>query len=158
KTFAGIMNLRTKAMTVFESGSERRPQDFDAIPLADGAELQRRYGAEYDQAAESMELATGASPEWDHAAFLAAEQTPAFFGPAVNKLGGMEVLDALVALAPAPQPRQSNIIVNRQPQERTVAPDDTAFSGVVFKVQANMDPSHRDRIAFVRMASGKYTP
>src|SRR5262249_6013679 len=91
KTFAGIMNLRTKAMTVFESGSERRPQDFDAIPLADGAELQRRYGAEYDQAAESMELATGASPEWDHAAFLAAEQTPVFFGSAVNNFGVMEV-------------------------------------------------------------------
>lgn len=158
KLFGGIMNLRTQAMTVFESGSERRPQDFDTIPLADTAELKRRYEGEYDAAAESMELAVGASPEWDHASFLAAKQTPVFFGSAVNNFGVMEVLDALVDLAPAPQPRKSNAIVNRQAVERIVAPDDGAFSGVVFKVQANMDPSHRDRIAFVRMASGKYTP
>jgi peptide chain release factor 3 len=158
KSFGGIMNLRTQAMTVFESGSERRPQDFDTIPLSDGANLQQRFGMEYDTASESMELAAGASPEWDHAAFLAAKQTPVFFGSAVNNFGVMEVLDALVDLAPAPQPRKSSAVVNRQPVERVVAPDDDAFSGVVFKVQANMDPSHRDRIAFVRMASGKYTP
>ncbi|HEY0825405.1 MAG TPA: peptide chain release factor 3 [Ramlibacter sp.] len=158
KSFGGIMNLRTQAMTVFESGSERRPQDFDAIPLSDTEELRRRFDGEYDAAAESMELAAGASPEWDHAAFLAAKQTPVFFGSAVNNFGVMEVLDALVDLAPAPQARKSTAIVNRQPVERMVEPDDTAFSGVVFKVQANMDPSHRDRIAFVRMASGKYTP
>ena len=158
KSFGGIMNLRTQAMTVFESGSERRPQDFDAIPLADSAELTKRFDGEYTAAAESMELAAGASPEWDHAAFLAAKQTPVFFGSAVNNFGVMEVLDALVDLAPAPQSRKSHAVVNRQPVERIVEPDDTAFSGVVFKVQANMDPSHRDRIAFVRMASGKYTP
>lgn len=158
KSFGGIMNLRTQAMTVFESGSERRPQDFDTVPLADTAALTRRFDGEYAAAAESMELAAGASPEWDHAAFLAAKQTPVFFGSAVNNFGVMEVLDALVDLAPAPQSRKSTAVVNRQPVERIVEPDDTAFSGVVFKVQANMDPSHRDRIAFVRMASGKYTP
>jgi peptide chain release factor 3 len=158
KLFGGIMNLRTQAMTVFESGSERRPQDFDTIPLGDTSALKARFDAEYDAAAESMELAAGASPEWDHAAFLAAKQTPVFFGSAVNNFGVMEVLDALVDLAPPPQPRTSTVLVNRQSQEKTVQPDDPAFSGVVFKVQANMDPSHRDRIAFVRMASGKYTP
>jgi peptide chain release factor 3 len=158
KSFGGIMNLRRQAMTVFESGSERRPQDFDTVPLSDAEELRRRFEAEYDIAAESMELAAGASPVWDHAAFLAAKQTPVFFGSAVNNFGVMEVLDALVDLAPAPQPRKSHAVVNRQPVERIVEPDDAAFSGVVFKVQANMDPSHRDRIAFVRMASGKYTP
>jgi peptide chain release factor 3 len=158
KTFGGIMNLRRQDMTVFESGSERRPQDFDTVPLSDPEDLRRRFGAEYDAAAESMELAAGASPDWDRAAFLAARQTPVFFGSAVNNFGVMEVLDALVDLAPAPQPRKSTALVNRQPVERIVEPDDPAFSGVVFKVQANMDPSHRDRIAFVRMASGKYTP
>jgi peptide chain release factor 3 len=158
KLFGGIMNLRKQAMTVFESGSERRPEEFDAIPLSDAGTLRQRFGPEYDSAAESMELAAGASPEWDHAAFLAAKQTPVFFGSAVNNFGVMEVLDALVDLAPPPQSRQSNATVNRQVVERTVEPDDAAFSGVVFKVQANMDPSHRDRIAFVRMASGKYTP
>lgn len=158
KSFGGIMNLRSQAMTVFESGSERRPQDFDTIPLSDAAALQARFGDEYAAAAESMELAAGASPEWDHAAFLAAKQTPVFFGSAVNNFGVMEVLDALVDLAPSPQPRRSSVVVNRQPVEKIVNPDDAAFSGVVFKVQANMDANHRDRIAFVRMASGQYTP
>ena len=158
KGFGGIMNLRTQAMTVFESGSERRPQDFDTIPLADAAALQARFGAEYEAAAESMELAAGASPAFDRDLFLAARQTPVFFGSAVNNFGVMEVLDALVDLAPSPQARRSTVIVNRQVQEKVVQPDEPAFSGVVFKVQANMDPSHRDRIAFVRMASGKYVP
>ncbi|MBI5277520.1 MAG: peptide chain release factor 3 [Burkholderiales bacterium] len=158
KSFGGIMNLRTQAMTVFESGSERRPQDFDTIPLADAAALKARFGSEYEHAAESMELAAGASPEWNHAGFLAAKQTPVFFGSAVNNFGVMEVLDALVDLAPPPRPRKSSVLVNRQPVEKVVQPEDTAFSGVVFKVQANMDANHRDRIAFVRMASGKYTP
>jgi peptide chain release factor 3 len=158
KGFGGIMNLRTQAMTVFEAGSERRPQDFETIALSDTARLKERFGDEYQHAAESMELAAGASPEWNHEAFLAAKQTPVFFGSAVNNFGVMEVLDALVDLAPAPRPRTSQLVVNRQVQEKVVEPDDTAFAGVVFKVQANMDPSHRDRIAFVRMASGKYTP
>jgi peptide chain release factor 3 len=158
KTFGGIMNLRTQAMTVFESGSERRPQDFDTIALSDAAALTSRFGSEYEHAAESMELAAGASPEWNHEAFLAAKQTPVFFGSAVNNFGVMEVLDALVDLAPPPQPRKSSVVVNRQVKEEVVQPEDDSFSGVVFKVQANMDPSHRDRIAFVRMASGKFTP
>jgi peptide chain release factor 3 len=158
KSFGGIMNLRTQAMTVFESGSERRPQDFETIALTDAARLAERFGGEYEHAAESMELAVGASPAWDQAAFLAAKQTPVFFGSAVNNFGVMEVLDALVDLAPPPQSRKSFVVANRQTMEKVVQPDDGAFSGVVFKVQANMDPSHRDRIAFVRMASGKYTP
>jgi peptide chain release factor 3 len=158
KGFGGIINLRTKAMTVFESGSERRPQDFDTVPLNDAASLEKRFGNEWTAAIESMELAVGASPAWDHEAFLAGKHTPVFFGSGVNNFGVMEVLDALVDLAPAPQSRTSTTQVNRQPVVREVQPDDEAFSGVVFKVQANMDANHRDRIAFVRMASGKYTP
>ena len=158
KLFGGIINLRTQAMTVFESGSERRPQDFDAVPLTDADALHKRFGHEWVTALESMELATGASPTFDREAFLAGKQTPVFFGSGVNNFGVMEVLDALVDLAPSPQHRISTAIVNRQPVVRDVQPEDTAFSGVVFKVQANMDANHRDRIAFVRMASGKYTP
>jgi peptide chain release factor 3 len=158
KGFGGIINLRTKAMTVFESGSERRPQDFDTVPLNDADSLAQRFGNEWTTAIDSMELAVGASPAWDHEAFLAGKQTPVFFGSGVNNFGVMEVLDALVDLAPAPQSRTSTTQVNRQPVVREVQPEDDAFSGVVFKVQANMDANHRDRIAFVRMASGKYTP
>ena len=158
KVFGGIINLRTEAMTVFESGSERRPQDFVTLPLTEQADLLQRFGHEWETAMDSMELATGASPAWDHEAFLAGKQTPVFFGSGVNNFGVMEVLDALVDLAPAPQERVSSLVVNRQPVVKTVQPEDSAFSGVVFKVQANMDANHRDRIAFVRMASGKYTP
>jgi len=158
KVFGGIINLRTEAMTVFESGSERRPQDFVTLPLTEQADLLKRFGHEWETAMDSMELATGASPAWDHAAFLAGKQTPVFFGSGVNNFGVMEVLEALVDLAPAPQARISSLLVNRQPVVKTVQPEDSAFSGVVFKVQANMDANHRDRIAFVRMASGKYTP
>ena len=158
KVFGGIINLRTRAMTVFESGSERRPQDFVTLPLTEQADLLKRFGHEWETAMDSMELATGASPAWDHAAFLAGKQTPVFFGSGVNNFGVMEVLEALVDLAPAPQARISSLVVNRQPVVKTVQPEDSAFSGVVFKVQANMDANHRDRIAFVRMASGKYTP
>jgi peptide chain release factor 3 len=86
KVFGGIMNLRRQEMTVFESGSERRPQDFDTVPLSDAAELRRRFDGEYDAAADSMELAAGASPEWDHAAFLGG---PADAG--VLRLGGQQL-------------------------------------------------------------------
>ena len=158
KSFRGIMNLRTQAMTVFESGKERLSDDFETIPLSDRDTLTKRFGADFESAMDSMELATGASPTWDHAAFLAGKQTPVFFGSGVNNFGVMEVLDALVDLAPPPQPRISTTMVNRQPVVKEILPEDKDFAGVVFKVQANMDANHRDRIAFVRMASGKYTP
>jgi peptide chain release factor 3 len=124
-------------MTVFDSGSERLPQDFETHPLTEQAQLAERFGLEWATAMESMELATGASPKFDKEAFLAGKQTPVFFGSGVNNFGVMEVLDALVDLA---------------------RPEDEGFAGVVFKVQANMDANHRDRIAFVRVASGKFTP
>ena len=158
KSFGGIINLRTQAMTVFEAGSERRPQDFEAIPVSDADKLKARFGHDYETAVESMELATGASPAFDREAFLAGKQTPVFFGSGVNNFGVMEVLDALVDLAPSPKSRTSSLVVNKQTVTKEVQPDDAAFSGVVFKVQANMDPSHRDRIAFVRVCSGKYQP
>ena len=158
KAFGGIMNLRTQTMTVFDSGKERLPQEFETIRLDNRTELLKRFGAEFEHAEQSMELAAGASPTWDRDAFLAGKQTPVFFGSGVNNFGVMEVLDALVDLAPPPQSRTSTTLVNRQPVVKEVQPDDKDFAGVVFKVQANMDPSHRDRIAFVRMASGKYTP
>ena len=89
-----------------------------------------------------------ASPAFDRNAFLAAKQSPLFFGSAVNNFGVREVLDALIDLAPPPAPRKA--------LQRVVKPDEPAFSGVVFKIQANMDPAHRDRIAFLRVCSGRF--
>ncbi|RYF58524.1 MAG: peptide chain release factor 3, partial [Comamonadaceae bacterium] len=158
KSFGGIINLLTQSMTAFESGSERRPEDFETIPLSDTDRLRARFGQAFDDALESMELAQGASAEWDRDAFLAGKLTPVFFGSGVNNFGVMEVLDAVVDMSPPPGSRKSTVLVNRQPVEKTIEPEDTSFSGVVFKVQANMDANHRDRIAFVRIASGKYEP
>ncbi len=158
KSFGGIINLRTKSMTVFQPGSEKRPQDFETIPLSDADNLRARFGQAFDDALDSMELAVGASAEWDHDAFLKGKLTPVFFGSGVNNFGVMEVLDAVVDMSPPPGPRVAYTEVNRNREEKTIQPEDESFSGVVFKVQANMDANHRDRIAFVRVASGKYTP
>jgi peptide chain release factor 3 len=126
--------------------------------LTEQAKLAESFGLEWQTAMDSMELATGASPTFDREAFLAGKQTPVFFGSGVNNFGVMEVLDALVDLAPSPGPRKSHLLVNKQAVDKTVQPEDAGFSGVVFKVQANMDANHRDRIAFVRVASGRYAP
>ena len=89
-----------------------------------------------------------AAPSFDEADFLAGRQTPMFFGSAINNFGVQEVLDALVDLAPPPGARTT--------LQREVQPEERSFTGVVFKIQANMDPAHRDRIAFVRVASGHF--
>ncbi|MBF5003974.1 peptide chain release factor 3 [Diaphorobacter caeni] len=157
KSFGGIINLRTQSMTVFSPGSEKRPQEFETIPLSEADRLRERFGKAFDDALESMELAVGASAEWDHEAFLAGKLTPVFFGSGVNNFGVMEVLDAVVDMSPPPGPRKSTLLVNKQPVEKIIQPEDSNFSGVVFKVQANMDANHRDRIAFVRVASGRFT-
>ncbi|MCW5235057.1 peptide chain release factor 3 [Verminephrobacter eiseniae] len=158
KGFGGIIDLRSQTMTVFEPGSQRRPQDFEAIALSAADRLRQRFGAAFDAALDSMELATGASPAWDPAAFLAGKLTPVFFGSGVNNFGVLEVLDALVDMAPPPGARISTLGAGEHAVVRTIQPEEEGFSGVVFKVQANMDANHRDRIAFVRVASGKYLP
>ena len=158
KSFGGIINLRTQTMTVFTPGSDRGPKDFEVVPLAEAERLRKRFGQPFDDALESMELAMGASATWSHEDFLAGKLTPVFFGSGVNNFGVMEVLDAVVDMSPPPGPRVAFAEVNRQREERTIQPEDGGFAGVVFKVQANMDSNHRDRIAFVRVASGKYTP
>ena len=158
KSFGGIINLRTQTMTVFTPGSDRGPKDFEVVPLAEADRLRKRFGQSFDDALESMELAVGASAEWNHADFLAGKLTPVFFGSGVNNFGVMEVLDAVVDMSPPPGPRTSTLQVNKQAVVKTIQPEDEGFAGVVFKVQANMDANHRDRIAFVRVASGRYLP
>ena len=160
KQFGGIVDLRKKHMRLFKAGSDKADDANDeTVTLSDRTELLKRFGHEFELAEGSIELLTGAAPTFNQEDFFAAKQTPVFFGSGVNNFGVQEVLDALVDLAPQPRPRiSSGKSVNGQPGVATeVLPESEGFSGVVFKVQANMDPSHRDRIAFVRMASGKYT-
>jgi peptide chain release factor 3 len=97
---------------------------------------------------DEIELVKGASHGFDKAAYLAGELTPVFFGSAINNFGVDELLSHFVETAPAP--------LSRETTSRTVAPAEDSFSGFVFKIQANMDPAHRDRIAFLRICSGSY--
>ncbi len=155
KQFGGIVNLRTQSMRLFDAGADKRGGDDETVPLTDRDKLHERFGHDWELAEQNMELMAGAAPAFDLELFLAAKQTPVFFGSAVNNFGVQEILDALVDLAPSPRSRQST---EKDGSHKEVLPDMPNFSGVVFKVQANMDPSHRDRIAFVRVCSGKYEP
>ena len=151
KIFGGVLDLRRNQMRVFKPGADRAGKAADGDEIVDGIgnpALAARFGAAYEQAAGEVELVRDAAPPFDEAAFLAGRQTPMFFGSAVNNFGVQEVLDALVELAPAPGSRRA--------LQRVVEPAEEKFSGVVFKIQANMDPAHRDRIAFVRVASGHF--
>jgi len=149
KLFHGVYDRREKRMRVFSPGEDKAGGDDEILAGLDNAEAAKRFGAEFTQAQDELELLNGASPEFDRTAFLSGKQTPMFFGSAINNFGVQEVLDALVDLAPAPAERAAI--------QRVVQPAEKKFSGVVFKIQANMDPAHRDRIAFLRVASGEFT-
>ena len=149
KLFHGVYDRREKRMRVFSPGEDKAGGDDEILAGLDNAEAAKRFGAEFTQAQDELELLNGASPEFDREAFLNGKQTPMFFGSAINNFGVQEVLDALVDLAPAPAERAAI--------QRIVKPEEKKFSGVVFKIQANMDPAHRDRIAFLRVASGEFT-
>ncbi len=144
KAFHGVMDLREKRMRVF-GGAEGSGEFLDGL---DNPAYPERFGMQYAQSKDEIELLRDAAPPFDRSAFLEGHQTPMFFGSAVNNFGVQEVLDALVDLAPAPGPRAAI--------QRIVQPDEPKLTGVVFKIQANMDPAHRDRIAFVRVASGHF--
>jgi peptide chain release factor 3 len=148
KSFHGVMDLREEQMRVFSPGEDRKGADDEIIDGLQNPIYAERFGAEYEHAKHDIELVQMAAPSYDEQQFLEGHQTPMFFGSAINNFGVREVLDALVDLAPSPGPRVAI--------QREVQPDETKFSGVVFKIQANMDPAHRDRIAFVRVASGHF--
>ena len=148
KMFRGVYDRREDRMRVFSAGEDRRGGDEEVLVGLDNAESAQRFGMEWSTAKDELELVEGASPAFDKTAFLSGTQTPMLFGSAVNNFGVREVLDALVDLAPPPAERPAI--------QRVVEPVEPKFTGVVFKIQANMDPAHRDRIAFVRVASGHF--
>lgn len=146
--FRGVYDLRTKAVRFFVPGSESRPQD---VVIINGLGDPRLDELLADQAADlrrDIELLEGAANPYDYEHYRRGNQTPVFFGSALNNFGVQEILDAVVEIAPPPQPRATTT--------RQVAPTEEPFSGFVFKIQANMDPQHRDRIAFLRICSGRF--
>jgi peptide chain release factor 3 len=149
KRFAGVYDLRRAQMRVFRPGADRLSGEDEVIAGLDNRLAAERFGDAFRQAREEIELVQGATSDFRLDAFLAGKETPVFFGSAINNFGVKEVLDALVDLAPPPGRRQAT--------ERIVHPEEPRFAGVVFKIQANMDPAHRDRIAFVRVCAGRFT-
>jgi peptide chain release factor 3 len=148
RRFQGVFDLRHNHMRVFHPGSDRLDDEDEIIKGLDNPLLAERFGHQAANLQQEIELIRGASPEFDQEAFLAGRQTPVFFGSAINNFGVREVLDALVGLAPPPGSRNA--------LQRHVQPHEPRFTGVVFKIQANMNPAHRDRIAFVRICSGRF--
>jgi len=150
KAFRGVYHLLNDRLMRFTPGGERVSEDTELIAGLDNARLDELFAGEIGGARHDIELLRSASPPFDVGAFLAAKQTPVFFGSAINNFGVQEILQALTDWAPPPQPRDGST--------RVVHPAEAPFSGFVFKIQANMDPKHRDRIAFFRVCSGRYTP
>ncbi len=146
KRFRGVYHLYDDSVLVFDPQAEKGTAEI--VQGLDNPRLDELIGGQADDLRMDIELVRGASHAFDKDAYLAGRQTPVFFGSAVNNFGVQMLLDAVVDLSPAP--------LSRATQTRVVAPDEAKFSGFVFKIQANMDPKHRDRIAFLRVCSGRF--
>jgi len=149
KTFGGVYHLLDDRLLHFAPGEEKRSDSACLEGLANPL-LDNRFPGEIGQLREDVELIQSASSPFDLVSFLAGHQSPVFFGSAINNFGVQEILQALLDWAPPPQERDGG--------SRRVHPAESSFSGFVFKIQANMDPKHRDRIAFLRVCSGRYAP
>ena len=132
----------------FEPGTEKLAKETELIEGLDNPRLDELFPMEMPPVREAVELVQGATEPFSLDAFLAGQQSPVFFGSGVNNFGVEDVLEALLEWAPQPQPRDAGT--------RTVDPLEEPFTGFVFKIQANMNKAHRDRIAFMRICSGKF--
>lgn len=148
KTFRGVYHLLRDEIMLFTPGEEKVTNEFEIIKGINNPLLAEKFPLEIEQLRSEVELVLGASNPFDLEAFLNGKQTPVFFGSAINNFGVREILDALLDWAPSPLARDATI--------RTVEPTEASFSGFVFKIQANMDANHRDRIAFLRVCSGHF--
>ena len=148
KTFRGVYHLLRDEILLFTPGEEKADGDVEVIKGINNPILAERFPLEIEQLKMEVELVHGASHPFDLQRFLEGKQTPVFFGSAINNFGVREILNALLDWSPAP--------IERDATARVVAPAEQAFSGFVFKIQANMDANHRDRIAFLRVCSGHF--
>ncbi|MDA1353366.1 MAG: peptide chain release factor 3 [bacterium] len=151
KTFQGVYSLYEKSIVLFKAGADKQSKLGEVVRISDLADpvLDERIGQfAADKLREDIELVTGVYPEFNKNDYLAGTITPVFFGSAVNNFGVRELLDCFIDIAPNPRPRDTT--------EGPVAPDNPKFSGFIFKIHANIDPKHRDRIAFLRICSGTF--
>jgi peptide chain release factor 3 len=149
KEFKGVYDLNRNELNLFTPSQDTRPRDRVTVNDLNDPQLDKLLGHDADQLREDVELLQGAANPFAYEDYLNAGQTPVFFGSAINNFGVKELLDNFIELAPPPSPRETTT--------REVAPNEEAFTGFTFKIQANMDPAHRDRIAFFRICSGTFT-
>ncbi len=147
--FKGIYNLYEKNINLFKGESKKKIEEAVAFEDLESEELEKMIG---EQSAatlrENLELVEGVYPPFDKEAYLAGELQPVFFGSALNNFGVRELLDCFIDIAPAPRPKKA--------EERLVKANEKEMTGFVFKIHANMDPKHRDRLAFVKIVSGTF--
>ncbi len=147
--FKGVYNLWEKKMKLFTEVNKQKIADSIAIENVEDPEVAELIGdEEAETLVEELGLLEGVYDDFDHQAYLDGALSPVFFGSALNNFGVQELLDCFVEIAPPPQPKDANGTM--------VKPLDKRFSGFIFKIHANMDPKHRDRLAFVKIVSGVF--
>lgn len=149
KDFKGVYDIHRKSLVLFTAGTKATDDDIVEINDLSNPLLDRRLG-EYDASnlRDDVELVDGVYGELSVDDYRKGNTAPVFFGSAVNNFGVREMLETFVRIAPDPQPRNTT--------GRTIAPEEEKLSGFVFKIHANLDPKHRDRIAFLRICSGRF--
>jgi len=149
KAFKGVFNLKENRVHLYSATHGGKIQEGEVVDGLDNPRLDEVLGDHAQELRDEIELVQGASHEFDLDAYLAGELTPVFFGSAINNFGVQELLEAFSDYAPPPQGRST--------VTRTVNANEDKLTGFIFKIQANMDPQHRDRIAFMRLCSGHFT-
>ncbi|MDF0715479.1 peptide chain release factor 3 [Muricauda sp. 334s03] len=147
--FKGIYNIYEKNINLFSGNSKKNIEETIAFDNLDNPELEKIIGTDAaEELRGNLELVEGVYPDFDKEAYLKGELQPVFFGSALNNFGVRELLDCFVNIAPSPRPKKA--------EERLVKAGEKDFSGFVFKIHANMDPKHRDRLAFIKIVSGTF--
>ncbi|MBS9522482.1 peptide chain release factor 3 [Litoribacter alkaliphilus] len=149
KSFKGVYNLYDKKLNLYTPSQRQLSDDRLTIEDLEDSKLVDKIGPNYaEQLREDVELIEGVYPDFDPQEYLEGKVAPVFFGSAVNNFGVNEMLDTFIQIAPGPKSRNT--------EDREVVPEEKNFSGFVFKIHANMDPNHRNRIAFLRICSGRF--
>ena len=144
--FKGVYHVKTQSILVFSNNSKTKPLLIKDINSKEAIDLIGEL--DLNKLKDDIELITGIYPNLNKQDYLSATTSPLFFGSALNNFGVKELLNEFVSLSPTPQPRQTD--------KRDINPEESTFSGFIFKIHANMDPKHRDRIAFLRICSGTF--
>jgi peptide chain release factor 3 len=150
KSFKGVYNLYEKKLSLFQGDSKTTVEESVILDNVNDSEIEQYMSEDFaNQLRDDITLIDGVYDDFDKREYLKANVSPVFFGSAVNNFGIKELLDCFVEIAPTPQGRDTDVAGH-------IEPDSPKFSGFIFKIHANLDPKHRDRIAFLRIVSGKF--